>query len=520
MTVIVTNKESAKHIFQILKVFAKHSGLSINLHKSEGMWIGSDKKKTEQLFGIKWPKSPIRALGIYLSYNKDASAAYNFEDKIDKLIKRLHWWKSRNLSLTGRVLIVKSLGLSTFSLLASLIHVSTDVIKRINTIVYNFIWNSKTDKVKRQIVQLDYCDGGLRMLDFETMVTCAKIKWINRYFDGSSPDWKYSFGSFCCKENLSIFLRSNFDLKELPKNIPNYYYDSLKAWYFLRSKQVMERNQFIWYNSNIKINKKSVFCKSLFNAGIWQATDLYREKKIIPFEELVLRGAKKADFLIWKGIVTCISKCLNCKNDNDYELDIGYFEVNNDKYVSIDNASSQQISDALRMITKMALKNDDYKAHAKFETVHGNISFPIWKQIYLLPGLCKVDNRCKDIQYKILFRILPTNRLLYKMNILSSDKCSLCHMYRDDLEHSLWDCLIVKNFWLNVADVWNVNNECTFHPSLETVTFGFFKEGDSSINRMMLVGKRYIYQCKRDGFEPNGRQFIQIYNNQTEHDPF
>ena len=71
------------------------------------MWIGKNKQYKSQPFGIKWPQTPIK--GIYhATYLKEA-AIKNFEDKIEILMKQLNWWKARNLSLTGKVLIVKAL---------------------------------------------------------------------------------------------------------------------------------------------------------------------------------------------------------------------------------------------------------------------------------------------------------------------------------------------------------------------------------------------------------------------------
>ena len=140
------------------------------------------------------------------------------------------------LSLTGKVLIVKALGISKFALIASMLHVSENRITKINTIIFNFIWNGKTDKVKRKIIIQKYEHGGIKMVDFKNYVNASKCKWIQRYLSGPSASWKVSFEHFCNKENLCLFLRSKFEIKELPKAIPDYYMDSLIAWNQLRQK--------------------------------------------------------------------------------------------------------------------------------------------------------------------------------------------------------------------------------------------------------------------------------------------
>ena len=67
------------------------------------------------------------------------------------------------------------------------------------------------------------------------MIKGAKIKWINKYLDDDHRYWKLLFEEFGVKENLNLFLRRNFDLKEISNKIPEYYLDSIKYLYELKS---------------------------------------------------------------------------------------------------------------------------------------------------------------------------------------------------------------------------------------------------------------------------------------------
>ena len=300
MTVAVQDINSARKVLELLNVFSRHSGLNVNKSKTEGMWMGKEKNSNEQPFGIKWQKTPLKVLGIYHSHNKDAAVSKNFDDKIASLLKTLHWWKARNLSLTGKILIVKALGLSKFSLVSSLVSVPQAIISKVNTAIYNFIWNGKTDKVKRTFLEQEYEDGGLKMLDFGTMVKGAKVKWIKRYLSCEDIAWKVMFEQFCGKVNLNVFLRSNFDINELPEGIPSYYAESIRHWSDLKLKQTEEFEPFLWYNKNIKIGNKSIYSGRLFAMGIWRVSDLYHENKLIKFGTLLARGALNCDYIIWR----------------------------------------------------------------------------------------------------------------------------------------------------------------------------------------------------------------------------
>ena len=63
----------------------------------------------------------------------------NFESKVEALLRQLHWWKARNLSLRGKVLIVKALTLSTFQYFASLVTIPEPVNRQVNSMIYEFI---------------------------------------------------------------------------------------------------------------------------------------------------------------------------------------------------------------------------------------------------------------------------------------------------------------------------------------------------------------------------------------------
>ena len=99
--------------------------------------------------------------------------------------------------------------------MASLLSVPKDVGSKVNAAIYHFIWNGKTDKVKRILLEQEYDNGGLKMLDFDTMIKGAKIKLITSYLSVENADWKLMFETFCGKENLNICLHSSFDPAEI-----------------------------------------------------------------------------------------------------------------------------------------------------------------------------------------------------------------------------------------------------------------------------------------------------------------
>ena len=57
----------------------------------------------------------------------------------------------------------------------------------------------------------------------------------------------------------------------------------------------------------------------------------------------------------------------------------------------------------------------------------------------------------RNFQYKILDRILYTNKSLHKMKIVSSPLCTFCHTSEESLEHLFCYCELSITFWKSVV---------------------------------------------------------------------
>ena len=84
----------------------------MNATKSEAMSLGKNANRKDMPFDVKWPQRPIYAFGTAVSYNPNLCETKNFTSKINKFQKHFNIWSQRDLSLYGRILIAKILGLS------------------------------------------------------------------------------------------------------------------------------------------------------------------------------------------------------------------------------------------------------------------------------------------------------------------------------------------------------------------------------------------------------------------------
>ena len=79
-------------------------------------------------------------------------------------------WKARDLSLKGKITILKSLALPQLTYITNVMHVSNDFVKSVEKEIQNFVWNNKPPKIKYNTIIADINNGGLKMPHFETMI--------------------------------------------------------------------------------------------------------------------------------------------------------------------------------------------------------------------------------------------------------------------------------------------------------------------------------------------------------------
>ena len=224
-TIITKNVESLKPYLQILDCFGIISGLKLNKKKTKVMWIGSMKDSNLKVLDFKTTKEPIKVLGVHLSYNKSKCTEKNFYDKINKMKTKLNLWLSRDLTIYGKSLLVKALGISQLVYAASMLTVPESVIKTVQENLFAFLWKNRKDKIKRMVMYQPVAEGGINFVNFYMVVKSLCLAWIGRLLGESDDQWKvipnYYFRNY---GGLLFLLKcNNFDVKLLKTGLPLFY---------------------------------------------------------------------------------------------------------------------------------------------------------------------------------------------------------------------------------------------------------------------------------------------------------
>ena len=115
-------------------------------------------------------------------------------------------WQMRHLTLFGKVKVLKNL------ILAKLIHLflslptQEDIITKLNALCYRFLWNDKPDKIKRDVICLDYLKGGIKMVNISKYIISLKLTWIRRIFCDVKIQWSNLFSEMYQVKKLGFDL--------------------------------------------------------------------------------------------------------------------------------------------------------------------------------------------------------------------------------------------------------------------------------------------------------------------------
>ena len=267
-TMILDGSQSSfSRTLYLLDSFASISGLKVNYDKTEALWIGSSKNSNSILPSnkpITWAERKVYALGVWFSTLEQNAFCVNFSEKIEKMKNILNSWSARRLTLLGKITIIKSLAVSQIVHVLSSLPTHQGALKEINSLLYDFLWDNKGDKIKRSEMINDYDKGGLKMIDIQSFNESLKMKWIQGYLNNDNQGkWKLVVDYSLQKYGGKIVFLSNLKQKDVPLlNIKDpFLREIIEHWTNMnyREKNLDFNSMGIWHNSLIRIENRPFF---------------------------------------------------------------------------------------------------------------------------------------------------------------------------------------------------------------------------------------------------------------------
>ena len=402
MTSFVRDKASYRNLFNTIKLFSTYSGLKINQDKTEVLLLGNMEANSSEL-GVNEISKVIKILGVNFTHNHVLFYKLNFES-IEKYLRGLlKSWGWRGLTLLGKIQIIKSFALPKILYKLTLISNRKDFIKKINTLLYSFVWKGK-DKVKRTSLISPIEKGGLKMPDVESMISAQRILCIKRFL---APDvaagWKLFLGFYLKEVGGKFLFHCNFDYKKLSITLPEFYKECILAWTSLNENNPISlseiANQILWNNRFICLASKSVYNKKLLDSGFVTLGDLYDTGGEFRFNKEPLRSAlTPIDHYLLFSLFSALPhewrKILKLNKTTvasyTHHLNLSKFSIHFEgKKIDIEKLQSKLLYG--RLVSKISTNPT---ARKKYDQAFNTDSFQLdWENIYLLPVKTTLDTK-------------------------------------------------------------------------------------------------------------------------------
>ena len=377
----------------------------------------------------------------------------NFDDKIRKMETLINIWSQRKLSLKGKVTILKSFIISQVSYLLSVLFVPYSILQKIDKLIFNFLWNGKTPKVRRDtIIGNINEEGGMKMPDIFSIHKTSKISWIKRLSSEGNSKWKMLM-LHMLSLNKCILSHKIPDVL-INKCKSRFHKQLLECWSVLKNiKPIGDNeilNEYIFYN-NIKAGNTSLAPKMF---GLTDQSNVYDTKiidilnldtgTILNLSTLNSKLNWNLNFLQHMRLKSIVSSMIQQISQSPI-ISASHLACGN--HIKIKNKMQLLNKTKTKDIYQELVKRFS-KAPVSLNTwinLHPFLETHDWQNTYVLPYQTMREPYFQSFQFKVLHRIINCNDNLFRWKILGNPTCFYCTS-ADTIEHHFFTVLKVGNF--------------------------------------------------------------------------
>ena len=491
---------------EIIENFGKASGSRLNRQKTECLVMREDRLKSLGE-NMKVTLGPVKLLGIPLG--KTSNENEFWDDIIKKIEKRYCFWKMRDLSLFGKVHVIKSLGMSLVLYASNMLYLSDKNIERITKINYEFLWGGKRPLMKKEICILPRHQGGLGMIDLRIAIKAQRIKWMKRILL-SSKDEKWacipteSFKCLDTKFGIDLFaVRVSDSCNLLDKTQCPFFYKKvlLNMQELKRKRQATSQSQIVWCNNKIKFNGQPLafahwakcgvnYLEDIVENGTYKEEYLYRtilDKRSYVFDLAKLKSAIPLEMLMGKDMQ-------RVRSVNEYEevLDTRFI-VSKQVEKSLNELTTKEIYGMFLQNTATEIKSKQYWVN-KFN--EPDLDFDKWFACNFNSNI--IPRKCVDFNWKVFHGRVSTETTLQKMK-LSDGFCTICKTVQENVVHLLIFCKDNDIVWTNIGNLIAKYLGKDFNISEKIILCGILEKSfESDMINLILSITRYTIWKRRN----------------------
>ena len=496
---LMHQENSLRQVISTLETFQKNSGFTVNYDKTQIYRIGSLRNSAAKLYVQKdlvWTNNTFAVLGIHVNADTNLSIALNYGDIVNKVQSILITWRSRNLSLVGKVLIVNTLIASLFVYkMMVLPSMPEKMIKDVEELIERFIWNNRRPKIPLRRLQNAKLQGGLELVDLRKKDLSLKVTWKKILEkDTQLANLVYSNIAPSLREDIwKCGLKTEHVAEVIDPEKNTFWYQVMIAWRKHQNPK-NETTDFIWYNSEICIDGKPIFWQSAYEKGLKYARQLYESGR--PHSVIHIQNTYGISWIQYNSLISALP--------TDLRQTLRSGEV----------VSTDMTCPTSRVLYKQLISNEKemYKKHKDWEHEFGfAINFDMFlqgfKDIYVVTNVPKY----RSFQFRLLHRAIITNVHLFRWKKRETNLCTFCEKNKESYLHLFVYCEKVEIIWKQLDEFMKKLNEEPTHFDVDTVMWNRIVPArpEHVNNFLCLVTKQYIYRQRCFGKIPSFQELLE-----------
>lgn len=478
-----------------LSLFEGATGLKVNYDKTCLYRIGSLAQTNAKIFTRKpyvWTNGPIKILGIYIDHNSENMSQLNISNLLVKTQNICESWHFRGISLLGKVTVINFLCASLFVYRLSVLNTLDNYqVEQYVAIIKSFIWNKGKSKIAIEKLYNSREYGELQLVNLKTKDLALKCQWValvkespnlqelcNQFLPSIGQDiWVCNFGP---KDACQIVVESPFWL------------DVIKAWALMYSFEPDNVSKIIaqclWYNSNIKINKKLVYYSQAHKQGIMFLYNIWNSitNQFLSYEHMCQVYGNCMSYLEYYGLLASIPRAwISELKEARFILQDYVFPYENFVGKMTLIVYNQLTFDKNRL-NKLCDKWSDKMGYP--------LDFDLFLQNFMQVYKLTKSSKLRGFQYRFLHRIIFTADILYKWKLVDSPICHFCETDYETVDHLFYTCKITSQFWRAFHSWYESQTNTEVEISKENIYF--CNHEDDLLNTLLLLAKQYIINRK------------------------
>ena len=420
IAIISRNTNSSSNvIFDEYGKLTNMSGLTLNADKTEILNLSHSNKHTtlatylnNELFLDH--KLEITICGNCLSLDPTVCYNANISNKIAKLSKQLNIWKSRQLTINGKMIIIKTFAISQLIFSSQFQVINPKDVRKIEHLCYNFLWNGP-DRVKRVYLKAGRDEGGINGIDIESFFNTIAVRQFFKSYNNNTLAIINNSPSI--REDIKTKARTiirKLLLHHFNTPTPSVDTDDNQWISQLRSDLLVKP----YSKTHHLMNKLDISTISSIRSAQCRRTELSQIRKALP-----------------SRILTVL------ENPDSYtNADCIHFVPLLNKVKDISKTTSKEINDAIKSVLH---KNSCYHPSDKFPidaSCFGDIR-TTWHNLWRIK-----NPTLRAIRLKILYKDVWCQDKRFKLGISTNNKCTICGE-PETVMHQLFFCNNAKRLW-------------------------------------------------------------------------